>query len=458
MPRASPLVAPTEGESEVLRSGAPPPALTGRRDDTSYGAAPSAAALSSLATLVGHDDPETARMLTALYGRPKPSAAPPVPRQVEWRADGVWQRPMHAGEAARDPRLDSLDREAMAVVDVTKPPAVVVREVHVPAIDTVVGHRRSAAAIAAAVAAGAVADAETAAPPLRRGYNTEVEKRSLQTRFALKGGHALPDVAMPLPVAGEIPMHLLTGTRRTVGGARGGHHDGGDDDGDGGSAAAAAAIARAGPDGPLLAAATPDELALLAECASTARELAAAIDDLRAHATELASHGALPPERAAAIDDEIALRVRDRTRIASLVATTRDGIARRLAAHGSGGGGGGGGGGGSGVASGGRGGVSSSSGSRTRPPPRPPAVAPGPVPVGTTARMAPPAPPLMGSLGGRGKGRGGPRLWPCGGGRSATATAIRPASSTMMGSDGYSRRFGSAVRATPPSKSQMCCK
>jgi hypothetical protein len=77
---------------------------------------------------------------------------------------------MHNPTVAADPRDDHIDREAQAALLADLPPAVAPREVVVHPIDTIVGHRKTAAQIAAEAAARAATE-DVPQAPMRRGYS-----------------------------------------------------------------------------------------------------------------------------------------------------------------------------------------------------------------------------------------------------------------------------------------------
>lgn len=284
--------------------------------------APSSAGMEHLATLVGFES-EAARMLRQLYGRPKPVSAPPKPRLAAWSAPGKWERPMHAAETARDPRDDRIDHEAQDVIDATKPPAVIVREVHVAPVEMLKG-RRSAAQIATDRARAAETE-DISAPPMKRGYNTEQEKRKLQAYFAMKGGKALPDSGMPEGLEGHIPMQLITGKRAPSAAAarRSTPMDAG---------GIASAFGMNSSEARLLSVATPDELAMMAECSSSLRDLSQSIVETRAFASELSGLGAMSAERHASLDSEIVYKQSEIASIKRTIVDIRHAIAARAAA------------------------------------------------------------------------------------------------------------------------------
>jgi hypothetical protein len=159
-----------------------------------------------LSNVFGHDT-EAGRMLAKLYGRPK---AAPAPRPTRLRPmEGPQPDVLVSRPGVVDPRARTLDRAAIAEVDATKPSPVVVREVHVPEIDKIKGVIRSQRGIAEFEAARASTDVQQ--PPLKRGYNTDAEKKKIQAIFQLKGGRALPSAGLPEAIEGEIPLHLLQG-------------------------------------------------------------------------------------------------------------------------------------------------------------------------------------------------------------------------------------------------------
>lgn len=164
-----------------------------------------------LATVFGHDT-DVGRMLQGLYGRPKASRAPPPSRLKPMSGPQPLMVGLNSKPDAIDPRARTLNRAAMEIIDATKPSPVVQREVHVAKIDTVRNLIRRKDQIDEFVRNSSSVDASL--PPLKRGYNTEAEKKKLQTIFQFKGGKTLPSVGLPEAMDGHIPFHMLTGQPR----------------------------------------------------------------------------------------------------------------------------------------------------------------------------------------------------------------------------------------------------
>ena len=53
-------------------------------------------------------------------------------------------------------------------------------------------------------------------PPCTRATGTDIERRRLQNTFQFKGGKALPDHMMPVPIKGHLPLSMMTGRVREV--------------------------------------------------------------------------------------------------------------------------------------------------------------------------------------------------------------------------------------------------
>jgi hypothetical protein len=109
---------------------------------------------------------------------------------------------------AANPRERKFDREAVAAAEASRP--VVGHGAPLPktfAIDSIKGIIRSKAQVDAFEAAHASVDRPQM--PIKKGYNTEAEKRRLQATFQFKGGKAVPDAASYAPIEGQIPMHLM---------------------------------------------------------------------------------------------------------------------------------------------------------------------------------------------------------------------------------------------------------
>ena len=135
--------------------------------------------------------------MPARPSKSKPMVGPQPPMQ------GLNSRP----EAA-NPRERKFDREAVAAAEASRP--VVGHGAPLPktfAIDSIKGIIRSKAQVDAFEAAHASVDRPQM--PIKKGYNTEAEKRRLQAPFQFKGGKAVPDAASYAPIEGQIPMHLM---------------------------------------------------------------------------------------------------------------------------------------------------------------------------------------------------------------------------------------------------------
>lgn len=303
------------------------------------GAKPAAAPdeLGSLMRRVGFD-PAVARLMTGTYGRPRYGAAPaPAQRADPWRPDDhKWERPMHTAEA-EDPREITINRAAQALLEASRPPPTGLREPPPPpaAID-VIPRRKPASRIAAEAAAAAADPDQAAPPPLRRGFNTEAEKRKLQATFAYRGGKALPESGLPAPMPGHVPLHLVTGKGPRLPAGAGGAPR---------SVAEIAAAAGLPPEeAALLSAATPDELSLVAEAQATLRDVRGGIAHLRAHIAEMAHLGAtvaasggkapgvgLDAEALRRAEGDLADHQREASRIMSLIGEVRAQLQRRVA-------------------------------------------------------------------------------------------------------------------------------
>ena len=58
-------------------------------------------------------------------------------------------------------------------------------------------------------------------PPCTRATGTDIERRRLQNTFQFKGGKALPDHMMPVPIKGHLPLSMMTGRVREEAGPGG---------------------------------------------------------------------------------------------------------------------------------------------------------------------------------------------------------------------------------------------
>lgn len=163
-----------------------------------------------LSAVFGHDT-EAGRMLARLYGRPKVNE--PVPKPTKLRPMQGTQPTMiglNSKPEAIDPRSQTLNRAAMAIIDATKPPIVVTKEIHIAPIDTIKGIIRNKDQIDDFVQKNASKD--IVVPPIKKGFNNpEAEKRRVQALFTFKGGRALPEAGLPEVVQGTIPLHMITG-------------------------------------------------------------------------------------------------------------------------------------------------------------------------------------------------------------------------------------------------------
>lgn len=169
---------------------------------------------SALRAVDGADAAQMRRQLAHLYGqanyampelkfRSKPMEGPqPLMLGLSSRPRASDPRRSKPAGATAALLSDSIREEVMR-------PAV---PAPVPAIESE-RHIRSRSAIEARAAAES-AGADLPQMPIRRGRNTEAEKRKLALLFALKGGHALPEAGMPESLAGEVPLSLLTGRPR----------------------------------------------------------------------------------------------------------------------------------------------------------------------------------------------------------------------------------------------------
>jgi len=157
----------------------------------------------------GHDT-EAGRMLARLYG--KGTATVSMPSRPSKTKPMLGPQPpmqgLNAKPEAVNPRERRIDRDAVAASEASRP--VVGHGAPQPktfAIDTIKGIIRSKAQVDAFEAAHASVDRPQM--PLKKGYNTEAEKRRLQATFQFKGGKAVPDAASYAPIEGQIPMHLM---------------------------------------------------------------------------------------------------------------------------------------------------------------------------------------------------------------------------------------------------------
>lgn len=177
-------------------------------------------------------DGEAARLLRGLYGRRKAAEPPRDFKTVRMVEPHRPMRNLNSVPDAADVYSATLNRTAMAVLDAEKPAPVVYRPRHVAPIERASGVIRSKEQIARALELED-AMADRAQAPIRPGRNTELEKARLAQQFTFKGGKALPEVALPAPVPGHVPLNIVTGkagamrrTGRLGGGAGGGSHDG----------------------------------------------------------------------------------------------------------------------------------------------------------------------------------------------------------------------------------------
>lgn len=157
----------------------------------------------------GHDT-EAGRMLARLYG--KGTATVSMPARPSKSKPMVGPQPpmqgLNSRPEAANPRERKFDREAVAAAEASRP--VVGHGAPLPktfAIDSIKGIIRSKAQVDAFEAAHASVDRPQM--PIKKGYNTEAEKRRLQATFQFKGGKAVPDAASYAPIEGQIPMHLM---------------------------------------------------------------------------------------------------------------------------------------------------------------------------------------------------------------------------------------------------------
>jgi len=161
----------------------------------------------------GHET-EAGRMLARLYGRSQEPVSAPA-RAFKSRPMAGPQPPMvgvHARGGAADPRARTFDHaRAERALEQAPKPAGAPRAAPVAPIDRIKGMIRSKAQVDALEAVRGAGD--IAQPPLKRGFNGDLEKRRLQATFALKGGKAVPDAASYAPIEGAIPLHVLTGQR-----------------------------------------------------------------------------------------------------------------------------------------------------------------------------------------------------------------------------------------------------
>jgi hypothetical protein len=163
-------------------------------------------------------DTEAGKMILALYGRPKLNN---VPRDFKTKAMDFETRPqphlrLPNASATSDVYSRSLNRAAMALVDSTKPAAIVHKPTHVAPIESIKGIVRNKEQIRQQILREE-ASADRAQIPLKPGRNTELEKARLAQQFTFKGGKALPEVALPAPMPGHVPLGLVTGKRAGAG-------------------------------------------------------------------------------------------------------------------------------------------------------------------------------------------------------------------------------------------------
>jgi hypothetical protein len=170
---------------------------------------------SALRAVDGADAAQMRRQLAQLYGQ----ANYTMP-ELKFKSKPMeGPQPLMLGLSSRprasDPRRSKPAGATAALLsdsireDVMRPAA----PVPVPAIESG-RHIRSRSAIEARAAAESVG-ADLPQMPIRRGRNTEAEKRKLALLFTLKGGLALPEAGMPESLEGEVPLSLLMGRARS---------------------------------------------------------------------------------------------------------------------------------------------------------------------------------------------------------------------------------------------------
>jgi hypothetical protein len=271
-------------------------------------------------------DPSLRKLVTGLYGNPRLSAPPPKPSVLKpfVPEEHSWERPMHSG-TAEDPREQTINRAAQALLEASRPPAVPVRDYHVPAIETI-AHRKPAWKIEEEQKEMAQ-EIKTQPAPLKKGYNAETEKKKLQAIFTFKGGAALPDSALPEALPGNIPLHLITGKKGSAGSKRGGTAVSRSKE------EIVAALGLPPSEARLLLVATQDELTLVAEAQATLREVKESIVDLKRHLSELSSIGAVDGGYLRGVEGDLSDKVREMGRINTLVADVRERLIERAEAQ-----------------------------------------------------------------------------------------------------------------------------
>lgn len=274
-------------------------------------------------------DPSLRGLVTGLYGRPRYDAVPQpkLSSKPFVPEEHSWERPMHS-TTAEDPREQTINRAAQALLEASRPPPVPIKDTHVPAIETI-AHRKPAWKIEEELKEMAD-EIQNQPAPLKKGYNPETEKKKLQVMFTFKGGKALPDSALPEAVPGQVPLHLITGKRAGGGGSSAGGRRGA---GPRSKEDIVAALGLPASEAKLLMVATQDELTLVAEAQATLREVKESIVDLKRHLSELSSIGAVDGGYLRGVEGDLADKTREMTRINHLVADVRTRLIERAEAH-----------------------------------------------------------------------------------------------------------------------------
>jgi len=158
---------------------------------------------------------EAGRLLRALYGKQKYGAAPhfstlktgaPLTQQPRMKDLGI--NPLRR---ALDPMEPSLDREAMAALDI---PSVIPAPAPGPAPIERLGIQKRSHSVIKRRAEVEARSGDISLPPLKPGRNTDAEKRRLQMINQFNGGKGLPEGASLPPLGGPYPCSLWVARAR----------------------------------------------------------------------------------------------------------------------------------------------------------------------------------------------------------------------------------------------------
>jgi hypothetical protein len=152
-------------------------------------------------------DTAAGRLLRRVYARPHNRPLESYPAVRVRASEGDKPTWCNLKPAALDPRQDGTCKARQQRVAVPNPlPA---PEARAPAILGVA--RRKPAQAIAQEAEREAADQPAARPLPRKAVSTDFEKRRLAVINQFKGGKALPAAGLAEPLAGQIPLSLLTG-------------------------------------------------------------------------------------------------------------------------------------------------------------------------------------------------------------------------------------------------------